>query len=162
MYTAKFTIEAYLAEYLRGKWSLKDAEGNPTGIVSIPEDVYLYSIFSSLTIKTPINAPVPSGNIEIIIPHRKLGNKKPERYNYISERGAQIFNKKVKLFFRADLHEFIDNQKHDEGETYKDACYIFIAKYSIESFDPDSLAKNYSRWKDTIRGNRSKKAYVSR
>ncbi|MDR1883764.1 MAG: hypothetical protein LBR26_13410 [Prevotella sp.] len=162
MITTKFTIEPYLAEYLRGKWSVSDANGNPADIISIPDKIYLYNILSSLTIKRPKHAPLPDGNLEVILPHRKEGNKNPEYYNYISAKSAMYFNKKVKLFFRADLHEFIDSRKHDEGETYKDACYYFISKYRIESIDPDSLAKNYYRWKSMVRENREKKAYATR
>lgn len=162
MHTTKFTIENYLAEYLRGKWGIKDEHGKHTGVIEIPREVYLYNILHSLTIKKPIHAPKPSGNIEIIIPYRKEGNKKPERYNYISTDAARYFNKKLKLFFRADLHEFVDNMKHDEGSTYKDACFIFIEKYEIESIDPESLIKNYYRWKETVRDNRQKKAYATR
>lgn len=162
MHTTKFTIENYLAEYLRGKWGLEDENGKNTGIVDIPKDIYLYNVLHSITIKRPRHAPIQDGNIEIVIPYRKEGNKKPEYYNYISEEGARIFNKKLKLFFRADLHEFVDNLKHNEGLTYKDACFMFVAKYNIESIDPESLIKNYYRWKETVRDNRQKKSYVTR
>lgn len=162
MTTTRFAIEPYLAEYLRAKWPMADSNGKPTDIVSIPDKIYLYNILSSLTIKKPRHAPEPAGNLEIVIPNRKESSKDPEYYNYISAKSAVLFNKKVKLFFRAELHEFIDSRKHDEGETYKDACYLFICKYKIESIDPDSLAKNYYRWKIAIRESREKKTYITR
>jgi len=162
MHTTKFTIENYLAEYLRGKWGLKDESGNITEIIEIPKDVYLYNELHSLTIKKPKHAPGPEGNIEVVIPHRREGNKKPIRYNYVSAEGSRYFNKVLKIFFRADLHEFVDSKKHDKGITYKDACYLFVAKYGIESIDPDSLVKNYYRWKETVRDNREKKSYATR
>ena len=162
MFTTKFTIEPYLAEYLKGKWAIEDAEGNLTNVVQIPEKCYLYDALSSLIIKKPNQAPNPTGNIEIVVPHRREGNRRPEHYNYISERAAAIMNKKIKLFFRADLHEFIDHHKHDNGETYSDACFLFITKYSITSIDPDSLTKNYFRWKSDVRQNRNKKSYTTR
>ena len=149
MYTVKFDIENYLAEYLRGKWG-------PT-IVEIPRDVYLYNLLHSLTKKQPSHVPVLSGNVEIIIPCRREGNKNPEYYNYVSSGGAELFNKALKLFFRADLHEFVDHMKHDKGYTYKDACFLFASQYGIESIDTESLIKNYYRWKEKVR----KKAYVT-
>lgn len=155
MYTTKFKIEAYLAEYLVGKWGVN-------GIVELPRDIYLYNILHSLTIKKPLHAPEPSGNVEIVIPQRKEGNKKPERYNYVSTNAARYFNRRVKAFFRADLHEFVDNRKHMMGETYKDACFLFVAQYNVESIDPESLIKNYYRWKGVIRENREKFSYSSR
>lgn len=160
MHTTKFTIEDYLAEYLRGKWGIRDEHGEPTPAVEIPEDVYLYDILSSLTMKTPRNATLGDNNLEVVIPHRRAGNKKPAIYNYISEKGAKIFNKKVKLFFRSELHEYLDHMKHVEGITFKDACFLFISKYGIESFDSESAEKNYARWRKKVR--HKKKAYSTR
>ncbi|MDU1892819.1 MAG: hypothetical protein E6767_19235 [Dysgonomonas sp.] len=160
MHTTKFTIEDYLAEYLRGKWGIKDENGESTQVVRIPEEIYLYDTLSCLTMKKPRKAAAPAGNLEIIIPHRREGNKKPSVYNYISERGAKIFNKKVKLFFRSELHEFLDYMKHEEGIAYKDACFMFVSKYGIESFDSESAEKNHSRWRKKVRDR--KKAYSTR
>lgn len=160
MYTTKFTIEDYLAEYLRGKWGIKSDSEETNTIVKIPENVYLYDMLSSLTKKRPKHVPETNGNVEIIIPHRKEGNKKPLLHNYISYQGASIFNKRVKLYFRADLHEYMDFMKHDQGISYKEAAYMFINKYAIESFDPESIIKNYSRWKTKVR--MRKKTYTTR
>lgn len=162
MHTTKFTIENYLAEYLRGKWGLKDENGNNTGIIEIPPNVYLYNILHSLMIKKPAIIKDLVGNIEIVIPNRKEMHKNPAYYNFISKDAARYFNKKLKLFFRADLHEFLDHKKHDNGDTFKDACFLFIEKYNIESIDPESLIKNYSRWKGVVRDNRDKRAYTTR
>lgn len=160
MYTTKFEIEDYLAEYLIGKWGVD--KGDSGKVVELPRDIYLYTILHSLTIKKPKHAPVPSGNVEIVIPQKREGNKKPERYNYISSKAAKYFNRRVKAFFRADLHEFVDHWKHVEGDTYKNACFLFVAQYQIESIDPDSLSKNYYRWKGVVRDNREKRAYSTR
>ncbi len=160
MHTTKFTMEDYLVEYLIGKWGVLDKDGNRTNVVAIPENVYLYDTLSSLMIKKPKHAPEPSGNLEIVIPYRKEGNKKPAVYNYVSRQGAEIFAKKVKLFFRAELHEYLDYKKHEECVTYKDAGYMFVAEYGIESFDPDSARKNYARWRAKVRNR--KKAYTTR
>ena len=162
MQTTKFTIEDYLAEYLRGKWGMKDANGECTSIVEIPEDTYLYDSLSSLTMKKPRHVKEYRGNIEIVIPHRREGNKKPAVYNYISSAGARIFNKKVKLFFRAELHEYLDYKKHEEGMSYRDACFVFLSQYGIESFDPESAEKNYSRWRNKIRDKKDRKKAFTR
>lgn len=160
MHTTKFTIEDYLAEYLRGKWGVKDKDGNHTSVVRIPENIYLYDILSSITIKKPRHIKEIEGNLEIVIPHRKEGNKKPEVYSYVSKKGAKLFNKSLKLFFRADLHEYLDHKKHEEGISYKDAGFMFVAELGIESFDSESVTKNYSRWRQKVRNR--KKAYATR
>lgn len=162
MLTTKFTIEDYLAEYLQGKWGIINEDEKQTDVVRIPENVYLFNNLANLIVKKPDNVPEPEGNFEIIVPHVRDGNKHPKYHNYVGERGAKIFNKKVKLYFRSDLHEFIDSYKHDYGGTYLDACYEFVSKYKIKSIDPDSLAKDYSRWRKKIRDNRIKKSYSSR
>jgi len=161
MQTTKFTIEDYLAEYLRGKWGVRDKEGRITNVVEIPENVYLYHTISSLTQKKPRNVNKIEGNIEIVIPYRREGNKHPEIYNYISEEGARIFNSRVKRFFRADMHEFLDMKKHIEGISYKEAAFEFLGQYGIESFDSESVTKNYKRWREKIRTVK-KKPYSSR
>ena len=162
MITAKFRIEDYLAEYLRGKWGIIDEDGKPTGIISIPENIYLYHILWGLMQTKRENETKVKPNIEIVLPHCRKGDRKdPRYYNHISLRGSLIFNSRLKKFFRADMHEFFDYMKHEEGMTYKEASFLFVAKYGIDSIDPDSLAKNYSRWKDNVRLNR-KKAYSSR
>lgn len=160
--TTKIQIEPYLAEYLIGKWGKKDAKGKPTGIVAIPDTIYLYHNLWSLTSTTPhyIKEDDIVGNVEIVLPNRKEG-KDPRYYNYISEESAKIFNKDVKLFFRADLHNFLDKKKHDEGYTYKEAAYIFALQHDIVSYEVDSMTKNYARWRNNIR-NRKQKAYSSR
>ena len=163
MHTTKFNIESYLSEYLIGKWGFQPNDKNQNSIVRLPKEVYLYNFLHSLTVKKPQHAPAPWGNIEIVVPARKEGNKPPEKYNYISRESALLFNRTLTKFFRADLHEFIDNQKHQHGISIKDACFIFISKYGIESIDAESLAKNYYRWKKKIRSlNQERRSFTSR
>lgn len=163
MHTTRFTIDAYLAEYLLGKWGVPSENDASRLIVQIPREVYLFNLLHSLTMKRPKHVPGACGNIEMVVPFRKEGNKRPEHYNYISDPGARLFNKKATQFFRADLHEFIDNRKHVHGDSIKDACFLFVAMYQVKSIDPESLAKNYYRWKGDVREmNRERRAYLTR
>lgn len=163
MHTTQFNIDAYLAEYLLGKWGVPHENDVNRLVVQFPREIYLFNLLHSLTMKRPKHVLEAVGNIEVIIPFRKEGNKRPEHYNYISNPSAKLFNKKVTQFFRADLHEFLDNRKHVHGESIKDACFQFVAMYQIESIDPESLAKNYYRWKGDVRGmNRERRAYLTR
>ena len=158
METVGIYIKPYLAEYIKEKW------GGVDGVISIPSEIYLYHIFWSLLIKQPLGIDISKGNIKIYIPDRKdnIGKRKnPQYYNHVSKNGQLVFQKRLETFFRAELHEFIDSAKHNEGISYKDACFHFLAMYNIQSIDSDSLIKNYSRWKRLIRGNKSSKTYVS-
>lgn len=164
MYTTIFNIDAYLSEYLYGKWGIALQESNDKKmVVKIPKDVYLSNLLHSLTIRKPKHLPEAWGNVEIVLPFIKEGAKRPDRHNFISVPSANLFNKRVRQFFRAELHEYIDNQKHIFGISIKDACMMFVMQFGIESIDPDSLAKNYYRWKGTIREvNKTSRAFTSR
>lgn len=163
MHTAKFTIEAYLAEYLQGKWGTVSDDGVKANPITIPLDVdYLRVSLVNLTQITPRNAKEEVANIEIVIPHIREINKKPERYNYISHRGAKIFNKLVKQYFKSDLHHYLDTKVDQDGLTYKDACYMFVSEFNIQSYEPESLYKDQSRWKSKVRLQRTKRAYTTR
>ena len=151
MHTVKLYIEDYLAEYLIGKWGIDES-----GLVQIPYEVYLIHDLCALTVKKNRDKVEPSFNIQIILPNIKTINKNPAIYNHMSRRGSKVFEKQVRSFFRADLHEFIDQKKHEDGISIKDTCYIFCELYNIESFNSDSMAKNYNRWRNRIRAIRKR------
>lgn len=155
MVTTKFDIKPHLREYLIAKYNKFDNSAP----IRFPDDEDLYHSIWDLLQKRPVNVPIDNGNLEIAIPCRQCG-KNPQVYNYLSDRGQKIIAKKIEVKFLAELHDFVDEQKHMYGIQYAESIFSFIGKYGIESITSDALLKNYQRWKDRVRKKKQKRAYV--
>lgn len=157
MTTATINIEAAVAEYIRGKYY-----DHNIGAVRFPPSSDIYLLIYDLMAKRPETNPTDSGNLEIALPDRReaniAGGKDPATYNYLSRRSASILNSRLRLLMWAELHEFMDEEKHLRGVQYKESAYIFLQRYGIESITEDALLKNYQRWRDRMR-RRHKRGY---
>ena len=156
--STRITIKPHLAEYCIGKWGSEFQEP-----VEFPAHTELYVTIYNLTMKRPVNCPLDSGNLEVVLPNRRNDEimsirKNPEVYNYISERASKILSRKIELYFWAELHETIDENSHRYRISYSETIYTFLAKYKIESITEDALLKNYQRWKENRR-KRKKRGY---
>lgn len=150
MITVKINVTAAVAEYIRGRYF--DPE---IGAVRFPPSSDIYITIYDLLSRRPASHPVDTGNLELALPDRReanyAGGKDPKTYNYLSARSASILNNRFRTLMYADLHEFMDEQKHIKGVQYKTAAYIFLNRYAIESITDDALLKNYQRWRDDLR-----------
>lgn len=159
MITTKIEIASHLAEYCRGKWC-----DNEAGIVSFPPMTELYVMIYDLTIKRPANVHIDKGNLEIALPAcRAISGqpirKNPEVYNYLSDRAARMVEKRIRILMRAELHEYLDENKHRYGIDYIESVHAFRCKYQIESIQDDALLKDHQRWRECVR-QRKKRSYV--
>lgn len=145
MVTCKILIRPYLAEYLRGKYGIE--ESNP---IRFSDDSDLYHTIYDLMIKRPINCMVDRGNLEFVLPDRSVG-KDPKYYNYLSERSVRILEKRIMTMFQAEVHEYLDEQKHVHGVYYVDACSELLERYGIMSITEDALIKSHQRWRAKMR-----------
>jgi hypothetical protein len=155
MITTKINIKPHLKEYVTGKFcAFTDSP------VRFPDRLDIYCTIWDLTEKRPVNCPVDSGNMEIVLPDRQEG-KSPESYNYLGERSQKIIGKKIEIMFWADLREYVDYKHHVKGVTYVEAITEFVRKYGICSISEDALVKNYYRWRKKVRI-AEKRAYHSK
>lgn len=154
MMTVKTTVEPHVAEYIRGKFYDHEA-----GAVRFPSTLDIYIQIFDLLQKRPVSNPVDTGNLEFILPERRVG-KDPITYNYLSGRAQKILADKMRLMMWAELHDFMDENKHINGIMFKESVFMFMRKYAIESITEDALLKNYQRWRDKQR--RKKKRGYSR
>lgn len=147
MNTTKITIKPHLAEYCIGKWGEEFTEP-----VAFPSKTDLYIIISDLMQKRPANYFRDVGNLEIVIPNRKLCQegfwKNPEYYNYLSEKSCGIIQNRIESIFWEEVHRELTDKKHDEDQNYDISAHYFICKYRIESITSDALIKNHKRWRD--------------
>ena len=128
MVTTKIQIDQHLAEYCVGKWGI---EFQPP--VRFPDWTELYVKIHDLTQKRPVDAPVDSGNLEIVIPNRRADSEQPVRknpdvYNYLSARSVKNIQRQIRAMMRMELHEFMVEQKHKYGVDYIDSAHEFKCK----------------------------------
>ena len=145
MITTKITVEPHLAQYCYAKYS-SDPEGSMP--VRFADHLDVYHLVYNLLEKRPVNC---QGDVP--------GGKSPERFNYLGQRSQGIINKKLKLMMRAELHDFIDENKHRFGIDQLQSVHCFMKKYCIDSLSEDALLKDYQRWRDRVRRSSLKRPY---
>lgn len=153
MITVKISVEPHVAEYIRGKYFDRDA-----GVVRFPSGADIYLLIYDLLRKRPASCPVDAGNLEFALPRRREG-KDPETYNWLSARAQKMLGDKMRLMMWAELHDFMDENKHINGIQFKESVFLFMSRYDIEGISEDALLKNYQRWRDKLR-RKKKRGYV--
>lgn len=153
MITVKISVEPSVAEYINGKYYDYEA-----GAVRFPPSLDIYILIYDLLQKRPVSNPVDTGNLEFVLPQRREG-KDPVSFNYLSARAQKMLGDKMRLMMWAELHDFMDENKHISGIQFKESAFLFMRKYSIESIGEDALLKNYQRWRDKQR-RRKKRGYT--
>ena len=156
MTTTRIQVPDHLCEYLKAKFGNFSDEP-----IRLPDDLDLYQILYDLLEKRPADHPVDYGNLEIILPERRIG-KRPDSYNYLSQRSRRIIIRKIEVMMWAEVHTLLDDKKHQEGMDYKDAVHLFICRYSIEGLTEDAFLKNYYRWREKIRRRVKKRQYLGK
>ena len=145
MITTKVSVDPVLAEYAQGRFF-----DTRCGAVLFPDTSDMYVTLWDLLTRRPADSPVDRGNLEIALPNRREG-KRPETYNYISARGADIIGRRLRVMMYAELHDLMEQNKHLAGIQYRDTVHQFMARYGIEAVGEDALLKNYQRWRDKAR-----------
>lgn len=143
--TTKITVPSHLKEYIIGKFcNFQDIP------VRFPDSLDIYHIIYDLLEKRPANHPVDKGNLEIALPVRTAG-KSPETYNFLGIRSQEIIIRKIETMMWAELHEYVDEQKHKYGVNFIMSIHSFINKYDIQTLSEDAFLKNYYRWRVKVR-----------
>ncbi|KAA6348455.1 hypothetical protein EZS27_004055 [termite gut metagenome] len=152
--TTKITIKQYLKEYVVGKFS----DCNDKAPVKFPAHTDLYMVIWDSLVKRPVNCPLDTGNLEIVLPNRHVG-KKPLYYNYIGTGSQKLIQKKIENMMWAECRDFIENNKQRYGISYLNSVNQFLSRYNIDSISQDALLKNFYRWRLKIRPRREKRQY---
>ena len=138
MITTKIHIKPHLAEYIKGKYN--DCDDSP---ITLPHDGDLYVAVWDLMATRPVNAPRDTGNVEIVLPSRSVG-KRPEQYNYLSERSVRIIEKKIEDLMFEEIHAKLRANKR-KGITYLETIFYFMNEYQITAITEDAFKKDYYR-----------------
>ena len=154
MITTKIEVPPHLKEYLIGKFC--NMQDSP---IHFPDKTDIYHIIYDLLERRPINIPpIDQGNLEIYLPERSTG-KNPKTYNYLGKRSQVILVRKIDRMLWAEVHDFLDEQKHSYGITYINGIHNFMTMYGIDSITEDAFKKNYYRWRADIRRKEKKRGY---
>ena len=153
MITTKISIKPHLAEYAAGKF------GNNESCVSFPDRMDIYHVIWDLTERRPTRCQPDTGNLEIMLPDRRVG-KAPETYNYLNAKSQRIIERKLENMFNAELHDFVLEEKQRNGTPYIESINRFMGRYDIESITEDGLKKNCYRWINKFR-KRKKRGYTN-
>lgn len=153
MTTTRISVPPFIAEYMTGKYG--SFSHSP---IRLPDSTDLYHVIYDLLEKRPVDAPADRGNLELVLPERSVG-KRPETYNYLGLRSQKLLSSRMEVMMWADAHDFIDEQKHQNGVDYKDSVILFRSRYGIESLSEDAFIKNYYRWRGKVRKKAKKRDY---
>jgi hypothetical protein len=141
------SIEPYLAEYYTAKYGNGDSEP-----IRISDKSDLYHVVWQVMEKRPADVPPTChGNLVIMLPDRRCG-KDPLWYNHISRHGLQLIEKRIRLEFNNDFHEYMErNEASGRRIEISDAIMMFISQYELKSISDEALKKNYYRWRMRVR-----------
>ena len=141
------SIEPYLAEYYTAKYGNGDSEP-----IRISDKADLYHVVWQVMEKRPADVPPTChGNLVIMLPDRRCG-KDPLWYNHISRHGLQLIEKRIRLEFNNDFHEYMErNEASGRRIEISDAIMMFISQYELKSISDEALKKNYYRWRMRVR-----------
>lgn len=153
MITTKIEVPQHLKEYLIGKFC--DLQDSP---IHFPDKTDIYHIIYDLLERRPANIYVDAGNLEIVLPERSIG-KDPKIYNYLGIRSQMILARKIDRMMWAEVHDYLDEQKHTYSITYIDGIHNFMTMYGIDSITEDAFKKNYYRWRANLRRKEKKRGY---
>ena len=133
MVVTKINIKPHLAEYMRAKFWDPEIQA-----VRLPDKDDLYITIYNLTSKRPANAGIDDGNLPIAIPHRREG-KNPACWNYLGVRATVQIESLIEVRFWAELHQYLDEQKHRYNIDYIASIEVFMNRYDIQSISDEAL-----------------------
>ena len=162
MVTVTFAIKPYLARYMYVRYgqSLElQSHSNPPSRLPIPIHLShltpIYHFLQQLSVPHPQDVSwKESGNICFVLPKPRNG-KNPEVYNYIGQESALTIEKEIEVEMRAELYEFLLENKFKNGIMFKRSMELFVEHYNMEgTVEEDSLMRAFKRWRKAMKDNR--------
>ena len=150
MVTVTITIKPYLARYMYVRYAQSlepESESRPS-----PSS---YHFLHRLSVPHPLKASLKeTGNITFVLPNPAYG-KNPEVYNYIGQESALTIEKEIEVEMRAELYEFLLENKFKNGIMFKRSIELFVEHYNMEgTVEEDSLMRAFKRWRKAMKDNR--------
>lgn len=157
MVTVTFQIKPYLAAYMymRYKNHLNvppDRSSSSLSAIHLLDTQPIYHFLHQLSIPHPPNASWhETGNITFTLPHPRNG-KNPNVYNYIGHNSALIIEKAMEVEMRAELYEFLLENKYCHGIMFKKSMETFVEHYNMVGLvEEESLMRAFQRWRKMMK-----------
>ena len=165
MVTVTITIKPYLARYMYVRYAQSlepesESRSSPSSPASSrkPIPIHLshiapiYHFLHQLSVPHPLKASwKETGNITFVLPNPTYG-KNPETYNYIGQESAFIIEKEIEVEMRAELYEFLLENKFKNGIMFKRSMETFVEHYNMEgTVEEDSLMRAFKRWRKLMK-----------
>ena len=82
--------------------------------------------------------------------------KKTNVYNYIGHDSALIIEKAMEVEMKAELYEFLLENKYCHGIMFKKSMETFVAHYNmVELVEEESLMRAFQRWRKMVKAERN-------
>lgn len=157
MVTVTFQIKPYLAAYMymRYKNHLNvppDRSSSSLSAIHLLDTQPIYHFLHQLSIPHPPNASWhETGNITFTLPHPRNG-KNPNVYNYIGHNSALIIEKAMEVEMKAELYEFLLENKYCHGIMFKKSMETFVEHYNMVGLvEEESLMRAFQRWRKMMK-----------
>ena len=153
MVTVTCQIKPYLAAYMYMRYKNHldvppDRSSSSLSAIHLLDTQPIYHFLHQLSIPHPPNASWhETGNITFTLPHPRNG-KNPNVYNYIGHNSALIIEKAMEVEMRAELYEFLLENKYCHGIMFKKSMETFVEHYNmIGLVEEESLMRAFQRWR---------------
>lgn len=157
MVTVTFQIKPYLAAYMYMRYKNHldvppDRSSSSLSAIHLLDTQPIYHFLHQLSIPHPPNASWhETGNITFTLPHPRNG-KNPNVYNYIGHNSALIIEKAVEVEMRAELYEFLLENKYCHGIMFKKSMETFVEHYNMVGLvEEESLMRAFQRWRKMMK-----------
>ncbi|WP_303013938.1 hypothetical protein [uncultured Bacteroides sp.] len=147
MVTVTFSIKPHLAAYMYVRF-----KNHIHSAIHLPDTHPIYHFLHQLSVPHPPNVSWrETGNITFSLPHPRNG-KNPYVYNYIGHDSALIIEKEIEVEMKAELYEFLLENKYCHGIMFKKSMGIFVEHYNmVELVEEESLMRMFQRWRKAIK-----------
>lgn len=153
MVIAEIQIKDHLVEYMTHKFNSHNND-----YITLPDSEDLYFVMNKLRIKKPKDCLVNRGNFTFAVPSPRE-SRDPEIYNYYSIEAIATIQSRINRMFKAEFHNFMDYRVDECGDTIIEATILFVNAHHITKIEPESLAKDYYRWRNKHRMRHKTRAY---
>ena len=157
MVTVTFQIKPYLAAYMYVRYKNHldvppDRFSSSLSAIHLLDTQPIYHFLHQLSIPPPPNASWHEiGNITFTLPHPRNG-KNPNVYNYIGHDSALIIEKAMEVEMKAELYEFLLENKYCHGIMFKKSMETFVTHYNmVELVEEESLMRAFQRWRKMVK-----------
>ena len=157
MVTVTFQIKPYLAAYMYVRYKNHldvppDRFSSSLSAIHLLDTQPIYHFLHQLSIPHPPSASWHEiGNITFTLPHPRNG-KNPNVYNYIGHDSALIIEKAMEVEMKAELYEFLLENKYCHGIMFKKSMETFVAHYNmVELVEEESLMRAFQRWRKMVK-----------